>query len=529
MHVWVQISDRLYDFKLIMSDTSANNKRIAKNTLLLYFRTLFIMLVTLYTSRVVLNTLGVTDYGIYNVVGGVVMMFSVISGSLSSSISRFITYELGHGDFEKLKRIFSTSVNIQIGISFIILVLAEIFGVWFLNTKMNIPEERLIAANWILQCSLLSFIINLISVPYNACIIAHERMSAFAYISILEAILKLAVVYMLLISPYDKLSTYAVLLVMVALLIRLTYGQYCRRHFEESHYKFVYDKPLVREMTNFAGWSFFGNSAYMLNVQGVDMLINIFFGVTLNAARGIATQVQNAVMQFVNNFTVAVNPQITKSYAAGDREYMNKLVCRGARFSYFLLFFFIVPIVCEADYILRLWLKLVPEYAPIFLRLSLFGSLMMLLGNSLLTAIFATGNIKRYQLWVTIVGCLVFPLTWIAFKLGFPPATTYVIFIIIYFLLVFVRLYIAKGVLDFPVKLYLTNVMFRIFIVSVISFVLPLLVVSNMEEGFLRLCITCIVSFVFTIFIVVILGLEKPERKKIKNKVISIIKSKIKH
>ena len=427
-----------------MTNTSANNKRIAKNTLLLYFRTLFIMLVTLYTSRVVLNTLGVTDYGIYNVVGGVVMMFSVISGSLSSSISRFITYEIGHGDFDKLKRIFSTSVNIQIGISLVILVLAELFGVWFLNTKMNVPAERLSAANWVLQCSLLSFIINLVSVPYNACIIAHERMSAFAYISIMEAVLRLLVVYMLLVSPYDKLATYAVLLVVVALIIRMAYSLYCRKHFEESRYRFVYDKPLIKEMTGFAGWSFFGNGAYMLNVQGVDMLINIFFGVTLNAARGVATQVQNAVMQFVNNFTVAVNPQITKSYAAGDREYMNKLVCRGARFSYFLLFLFVVPIVCEADYILYLWLKIVPEHAPAFLRLALFGSLMMLLGNSMLTAISATGNIKRYQLWVTIVGCLVFPLTWVAFKLGFPPETTYVIFIAIYFLLVFVRPYIPE-------------------------------------------------------------------------------------
>lgn len=506
-----------------MTDNAANNKRIAKNTLLLYFRTLFIMLVTLYTSRVVLNTLGVTDYGIYNVVGGVVMMFSVISSSLSSSISRFITYELGHGDFERLKRIFSTSVNIQIGISLAILVLAELFGVWFLNTKMNIPAERLSAANWVLQCSLLSFIINLISVPYNACIIAHERMSAFAYISILEAILKLAVVYMLLVSPYDKLATYAVLLVAVALIIRIAYSMYCRRHFEESRYMFVYDKPLIKEMTGFAGWSFFGNGAYMLNVQGVDMLINIFFGVTLNAARGVATQVQNAVMQFVNNFTVAVNPQITKSYAAGDKEYMNKLVCRGARFSYFLLFLFVVPIVCEADYILYLWLKIVPKYAPAFLRLTLFGSLMMLLGNSMLTAISATGNIKKYQLWVTIVGCLVFPLTWVAFKLGFSPETTYVIFIAIYFLLVFVRLYIAKGLLNFPVRLYLTDVMLRILMVSAISFILPLLVIYNIEEGFFRLCLTCIAALFSTALTIWVFGLQAMERQKITNRVDKIV------
>lgn len=501
-----------------MSDTSANNKRIAKNTLLLYVRTLFTMLVSLYTSRVVLNTLGVSDYGIYNVVGGVVAMFSVVSGSLSSSISRFITYELGHGDFDRLKRIFTTSVNIQIGISMVILILAETFGLWFLNTKMNIPADRMTAANWVLQCSLASFVISLISVPYNACIIAHERMSAFAYISILEAVLKLAVVYMLLISPYDKLSTYAVLLVAVALLIRLTYGQYCKRHFEESRYKFVYDRPLIKEMTGFAGWSFFGNGAYMLNTQGVDMLINIFFGVTLNAAKGVATQVQNAVMQFVNNFTVAVNPQITKSYAAGDMEYMYKLVCRGARFSYFLLFIFVVPIVCEADYILRLWLKTVPEYAPVFLRLTLFGALMTLLGNSMITAVSATGDIKRYQLWVTIVGCLVFPFTWMAFQFGLPPETTYIIYIVIYFSLNFVRLHIVKDLLNFPVKLYLTDVMVRILVVSILSFILPLLVISNFEQSFLRLCISCIIGMTSTVLTILWLGLEKNERKIIYNK-----------
>lgn len=501
-----------------MTTTSDNNKRIAKNTLLLYVRTLFIMLVTLYTSRVVLNTLGVTDYGIYNVVGGVVAMFSVISGTLSSSISRFITYELGHGDFDKLKRIFSTSVNIQIGISLVILVLAEIFGVWFLNTKMNIPAERLNAANWVLQCSLLTFIINLVSVPYNACIIAHESMSAFAYISILEAVLKLAVVYMLLVSPYDKLATYAVLLVIVALAIRLTYGLYCKRHFEESRYRFVYDKPLIKEMTGFAGWSFFGNGAYMLNTQSVDMLINIFFGVTLNAARGVATQVQNAVMQFVNNFTVAVNPQITKSYAAGDVEYMYKLVCRGAKYSYFLLLIFLVPIVCEADYILLLWLKIVPEYAPTFLRLTLFASLSMSMGNTLYTAVFATGRIRKYQLWVTAVGCLVFPLTWMAFGLGLPASATYVIFIIVYYALVFIRLFIAKGLLGIQLLPYVKEVIVRTFVVTVAAFVLPLFVIYGMPQGLLRLCTSCTVGLLSVSTSVYLIGLAKNERKEMVGK-----------
>jgi len=510
-----------------MNTKIENNKRIAKNTLLLYFRTLFVMAVSLYTSRVVLNTLGVQDYGIYNVVGGVVSMFSVISSSLSSSISRFITYELGHQDKNRLKRIFATSVNIQLGISLFILLLAETFAIWFLNYKMNIPIERISAANWVLQCSLLSFIINLISVPYNACIIAHERMAAFAYISILEVILKLIVVYMLLISPYDKLSTYAILLVIVSLIIRMAYGIYCKRHFEESHYTFIYDKPLIKEMTVFAGWSFFGNGAYMLNTQGIDILINLFFGVTLNAARGIATQVQNAVMQFVNNFTVAINPQITKSYASREMEYMYKLICRGARFSYFLLLLFIIPIVCESNYILKLWLKNVPEHTAIFLNLTLAGALMTILGNSMLTGIFATGNIKRYQLWVTMVGCLVFPLTWIAFRLGFPATAAYIVYIAVYFILIFVRLYIAKGVLNFPVKMFIQDVIFKIVPVSIIAFVPPILIVNGMQSNFLRLCITCSISLIFTLLLIYTLGLNINERKKIIEKIIKMIKSKI--
>lgn len=501
-----------------MDAHAENTKRIAKNTLVLYVRTLLTMLVSLYTSRVILNTLGVSDFGIINVVGGVVSMFSVISGSLSSSISRFITFELGHGDINKLKRIFSTSVNIQIGISLIIVVLAECIGVWFVNHKLNIPEGRLVAANWVFQCSLLSFVIGLISVPYNACIIAHERMSVFAYISILETILKLLIVYMLFISPYDKLISYSILFVIVAIIIRLIYGWYCHNHFAESHYKFIYDRPLIKEMSGFAGWSFFGNGAYMLNTQGVDMLINIFFGVTLNAAKGVASQVQNAVMQFVGNFTVALNPQITKSYASGDREYMNKLVCRGARFSYFLLLIFTVPIVCEADYILHLWLKTVPEYAPIFLRLMLFGTLMTLLGNTMLTAISATGKIRKYQLAVTIVGCFVFPLTWLAFRMGLPPETTYYIYIVIYFLLVFVRLYIAKGLLNFPVQLYLFDVVFRVVIVSVAAFILPLIVIRYLEPGFLRLCISCIVGLCSSLLTINICGLEKSEREMLYKK-----------
>lgn len=318
-----------------MTDTSANNKRIAKNTLLLYFRMLFMMAVSLYTSRVVLNALGVEDFGIYNVVGGVVAMFSMLSGSLSAAITRFITYELGKGNQENLKKIFSSSVTIQIGLAILIIVVAEAIGVWFLNMKMNIPDVRITAANWVFQFSILTFAVNLISVPYNASIIAHERMSAFAYISILEAIGKLAIVFLIVISPMDKLIFYAILMCAVALIVRLAYGVYCKRHFEECTYHFIFDRDLLKHMFGFAGWNFIGATSAVLRDQGGNVVINLFCGPAANAARGIAFQVNNAISGFVTNFMTALNPQITKSYAAGDRKYMMTLIFQGARLSFY--------------------------------------------------------------------------------------------------------------------------------------------------------------------------------------------------
>ena len=401
------------------TQTSDNNKRIAKNTLLLYVRMLFTMAVSLFTSRVILNTLGIEDYGINNVVGGIVTMFAMLSGSLSSSISRFITFELGKGNLQRLKAVFSTGVNIQLGMSLLVVVVAETVGIWFLNTKMNIPIERLDAANWVFQCAMLTFVFNLLSVPYNAAIIAHEKMSAFAYISVVEVSLKLIIVYVLTISPFDRLKTYAVLLLCVGAVIRFIYGNYCKRHFEECTYHFILDKPILKEMAGFAGWNFLGNGAYMLNTQGVNILMNLYFGVSVNAARGVATQVDAALKQFVNNFTTAVNPQITKSYAQGDLEYMHKLVCRSAKFSAFLMMFFAVPIILETNTILTIWLKTVPDYAVIFLRWIIMSSFMdTVLATSLVTSMFATGELKRYQIIVTAIGCLVFPLVIDCFQDG---------------------------------------------------------------------------------------------------------------
>ena len=517
---------------IIPMQTSDNNKRIAKNTLLLYVRMLFTMAVSLFTSRVILNTLGVEDYGTYNVVGGIVTMFSVLSGSLSASISRFITFELGRGNIQRLKTVFSTGVNIQLGMSLFIVLIAEVVGVWFLNAKMNIPSDRLVAANWVFQCAILTFVLNLLSVPYNAAIIAHEKMSVFAYISVVEVTLKLIIVYMLTISPFDRLKTYAVLLLCVGAIIRFIYGYYCKRHFEECTYHFILDKPVLKEMTGFAGWNFLGNGAYMLNTQGVNILMNLYFGVAVNAARGVATQVDAALKQFVNNFTTAVNPQITKSYAQGDLEYMHKLVCRSAKFSAFLMMFFAVPIILETNTILTIWLKTVPDYAVIFLQWIIISSFMdTVLANSLVTSMFATGKIKRYQIIVTTVGCLVFPLSWIAFKLGFEPQVGYILYFIIYTILLFVRLYLLKDMVKLPVMMYVREVLLKVILVMCISFVLPMALRLSMQEGWLRLITICAIGTIITALVEFRIGLTTNERlfvtEKLKKiKIIQELKSK---
>lgn len=509
-----------------MQDNSANNKRLAKNTLVLYLRTIFVMVISLYTSRVILNTLGVEDYGIYNAVGGMVAMFAVVSSALSSAISRFITFELGTGNKEKLKIIFSTSVNIQLALSIIILILGETVGLWFLNTKMNIPYDRIGAANWVLHFSLISFCVNLISVPYNACIIAHERMTVFAYIGIVEALLKLLVCYLIIISSFDKLIVYSFLLLVIAVIIRITYGIYCGRSFEESKYKFVYDKQIFKEMSGFAGWSFLTNATYIFNTQGVNLLINIFFGVALNAARGIVNQVEHAVMQFVNNFTTAINPQITKSYAAGDTQQVFSLICSGAKFSYYLMLLFTLPLVFETESILTLWLKNVPDYSVAFLRLSLVASMIHVIGNTGVTACMATGNIRRYVIWVTSAGFLVFPLTWIVFELGAPAETTYIVFIVVYIVVHAVRLYIMKSLLNFPPMRFVKEVVLPILIVTVVSTCLSYLLIMAFPPTLYRVGMTLLICSFMSLMSIYFVGLTTNEREMIKKTILNKIHSK---
>lgn len=492
-----------------------DSKRLAKNTVLLYFRTMLTMVITLFTSRIVLDSVGVDNYGIYNVVGGIVAMFSVITGSLSISISRYITYELGRGDKEKLQRIFSTSINILLVFSLIIVILGETAGLWFLNNKMNIPVDRMYAANWVLQFSILTFITNLISTPYNAAIIAHERMSAFAYVSILEVTLKLIVVYLLYISPGDKLIVYAILLFVIALVIRVVYGICCKRNFTETKYVLCKNRTLVKEMTSFAGWSFLTNGAYIFNTQGVNILINLFFGVTVNAARGIAAQVETAIMKFANDFSTAINPQIIKSYAAGDTDGMMRLVYRGAKISYFLLLFISLPVILETDFILGVWLKEVPEHTIILFQLCMIGVMIDRIGCTTTTACMATGKIKHYTIGVSIVGCFVFPLTWLCFKSGMPVESTYIIYILVYIVVDITRMIMMRMLIKFSIREYLYEIYVISIVTTLAAIVLPLAVSHYMEATVVRFFVTCFVCVLSCSLSILFIGFNKNERKSL--------------
>lgn len=494
------------------------NKRIAKNTLLLYGRTFCTMIISLFTSRLTLEALGVDNFGVYNVVGGFVGLFSILSGTITGSISRFITYGLGKGDLHRLKITFSTSINVQLLLCLLIVIIGETIGLWFLNYELNIPESRMYAAHWVLQCSILTFCFGLLSAPYNACIIAHEKMGVFAYMTILDVTVKLLFVYLLFVTPFDTLITYAVALTLIGLFNRIIYGWYCVRHFEECRYKPVLDKKLLKEMSSFAGWNFFGNTAYLLNTQGVNIIINMFFGVALNAARGIVTQVEGAVLTLVNNFTMAFTPQITKSYAENNIPYFKSLIARGAKFTFFLFILIVIPLCIEAPYILHLWLKEVPPYTVTFLRLSLICNCILQFGSTGYNAIMATGKIRNYQIAVTIVGCLVFPLSWIAYHFGAVPQATYYIFIPIYVILIYIRLYYMKKLFRYSPYDFMVQAIIPSIIVIATSAPIPYLISEYMTEGFVRLLIVTIISVINTGISVYVFGLSSNEKNKIASK-----------
>ena len=503
------------------NQTSDNNKRIAKNTLFLYFRMLFLMGIALYTSRVVLNTLGVEDYGIYNVVGGVVAMFGFLNLSMSSATQRYITFALGKGDKQRLQTIFSTTLQIHTLIAGIIVLLGETIGLWFLYNKMQIPVDRMDAAFWVLQCSIISSVIMIVSVPYNADIVAHEKMSAFAYISILEVTLKLLIVFLLMVSPFDKLILYAVLVLVVQIFIRFIYGNYCSRHFEETHYAFRMDKSLFKTMTSFAAFDLFGNLSVVARTQGINLLLNVFFGTILNAAAGVANQVQGAVMGFGNNVLMAVTPQLIKSYSVKDYDRMNYLLHKFTLITFILLLLLSMPIIQEANYILGIWLKEVPAYAVSLCQLTLIFGVIANSFRLVSTGIEATGNIKRQS---TILGCLylsVIPIAYILYKMGFAPETSFVLNIIFVIIGIFINAAILHiQMKEFSLVGFCKKVILKAVVIFAAFYVITLAAKTQLDEGFIRLIVVCFASL-FTSILSALCILNKEERQKAKQMVLA--------
>ena len=507
-----------------MNEHSEANKRIAKNTMLLYGRMGLMMIISFFTARITLEALGVENYGINNVVGGLVSMFSLISNSLTASSSRFITFELGTGNKERLNRIFITSSNIHTILAIIVVIAIETVGVWFLNNELVIPPDRLTAAHWVLQCSTITFAVGLLSVPYNAAIVAHERMDIYAYFSIFDAIARLVIVFSIKYYGGDKLILLAIISLIPTLTKQFYYWYYCKKHFKECTYHAIWDKHIFKEMFGFAGWNFFGSTAFMLNTQGVNMLINMFYGVTLNAARGICFQIESIVNQFAGNFSVAINPQITKSYAAKDYDYTYTLIKRGAIYSYCLMLIIVAPIIMEIDSILKIWLINVPDHTANFTRLGLFNNLVMTLGNSLYTAIIASGKIKKYQIIITIAGAWVFPLTYIAFRLGMPAESTYIIYFAVYFILIILRAYLAIEIINLNIWQYIKDVVLKTLHITIIAFIPIFAITYFFEENILRTIIAGPIITIYTAVIAYLIGLDKEEKNFVNRKIKALLK-----
>lgn len=505
----------------MVSSHTENTKRIAKNTLMLYVRMLFGMLVSLYTSRVVLNALGVEDYGIYNVVGGFVAMFSIISGSLSASVSRFLTFELGRGDMQRLQNVFSTSVLIHVVLAVVILLATESIGLWFLNTQMNIPKPRLYAANYVFQASIISFIISLLNVPYNASIIAHERMNAYAYIGIIDIILRLVVVLIVAgtSTEVDRLIVYALLLLTERIIFQSLSFLYCKKNFKECCLHFVLSRYCWKEMSSFAGWNFIGATSALLKDSGVNILLNIFAGPVVNAARGIATSVNMAVCSFSSSFMSAINPQITKSYASGDREYMLSLSERGTRFSFYIILLFALPVIFETDFLLTIWLKQYPPHSVDFVRLVLLLSLCDVMSNTLVTMQLATGKIRNYQIVVGCMQLMNLPLSYMCLKLGLSPEFVYIIAILVSLLCLILRLLFLHKIVGLSISKYFKNVFANVVLVMFISAIVPTVIHHILQYGWVRFITVTFISLISIIMVAYYVGCNKSEQKFVYDKI----------
>lgn len=493
-----------------------NQKRIAKNTAILYVRMLFIMVVSLYTSRVILSTLGEVDFGLYNVIGSIVVAFSFLNGVLSSACSRYYAIELGRKDEKALNNVFNLNIILFLILGVIIFILAETVGLWFMNHKMQIPLDRMGAAQWVYQCSVIAFVINMITTPYRSIVTAREDMKVHAYCSVVEAVLKLMIVYVLTVIPYDKLSIYAILNLGLSVGVGAFYHFYCRHYYKECRFSFYFERKLFVEIFHYTKWQVLGAIADIGKNSGINIILNMFFGALLNAARGIAYQVNMNINQFVVNFTMSFNPQIIKSYAVGETKEMMNLVFFSSKISYFLLFVLVFPVCVEIDTILAIWLGEVPDYTAIFCRLTLLASLVDSLSYSLSTAVRATGNVRLFQSLVSGTLLLAVPVAYVMYKWGgFEPASVFYMLLIISCVAQILRIYVMARIHKMHISEYIRQVIAPILGVTILSLPLPLIVRGFMDNSIwasLLVIIMCMVSAALNIFFV---GLTATERAKL--------------
>ncbi len=506
-----------------MSAAITNKSLLAKNTLSLFARMLLVMGVSLYTSRVVLGILGVVDYGVYNVVSGVITMFAFINSSMTSATQRYITFAIGNRDPHNMNRVFSSSVQVHFIIALIILLLGETVGLWYVSHKVVIPESSFTGAMWVYQFSIVTAIVGIMAVPYTATIIAHEKMSAFAFISVLEASLKLAVILLLWLIPQNKLIVYGALLLCVQIIIRSIYSIYCRRHFHEAVYRHSVDMKMIKEIGSFAGWSFFGNLSSVLNGEGINQLLNLFFGPVVNAARGLAIQIQIAVQQLASNFQIAINPQITKNYASGNIEAMHNLMFFSTRITFTLVLMVVLPLLIETHYVLYIWLKHIPEQTVTFTRLMLCIVVLNPFSSPLSIANQATGNIRTFQVVVGTLLLLILPISYVVLKMGGNAPSVYMVYLAVECVAVVIRFFLLRRQIGLTNRKYLSGVIVRVIPVLLLSPILPFIVRYHMDDSFLRLVLVTAVSIISVAGFSYTLGMSKTEREMIRAKFSSLI------
>lgn len=502
--------------------SNASNKTITKNTILLYIRMLFVMVVTLFTSRIVLKALGVDDYGLYNVVGSVVLMFNFLNTSLSISVQRYLSFEIGKRNDDQFTKMFVMSVLINALLSIFIIILCLTLGSWLIEKFVNVPDHQLTIAIDLFYISIVGCIANIIRIPFIACIMAYEHFKVYAYLGVLEAILNLVIAYLLIISTSDRLILYGVLVSTMSVIITIIFIVYCFLRFKTVKIGWYWDKTIFRELSGFAGWSACGEIAWIGSGSCVNFVLNMFYGVVANAARGLAQQVTTAITKFVINFQTAVNPRLIILYAEDNKIDFFNLLFRSTRFSVYLLLFFIIPFFFETPIILRLWLGDVPEYTSVFCRWAIIGALFDTYSNLLATAAKATGRIRRYQL---VVSCILFmnlPLSWGALKLGFKVESIYWVYVLISIILLLVRLSMLKKMIGLDVESFFKSMMptIKVMLLSIIS---PLFVCYFMPDDILRLIIVGFVSLMSTILAVYYVGLSNNERLFVLNKLKGVI------